>query len=70
MDSSNAHEAWFVDENTLRQVLGAYPTLQAAVFPSRPTKLTPAQSQDVTVYELLKVIVKIIDNNSSINIFQ
>ena len=46
---------WSIDEGLLKQSLAAYPTLQAAIFPSRQAKLTPSESQDVTLYELLKV---------------
>ena len=46
---------WYVDPSVLRPAIAAYPTLQAAVFPAPPTTLTPAQSQDITVYQLLQV---------------
>lgn len=48
---------YHADPDQLRQSLAPYPTLQAAVFPSPPTRLTPAESQDVSVYELLKVCI-------------
>ena len=46
---------WYVDPSVLRPAVAAYPTLQAAIFPPPPTTLTPAQSQDITVYQLLQV---------------
>jgi len=46
---------WYVDSSVLRPAVAAYPTLQAAIFPPPPTTLTPAQSQDITVYQLLQV---------------
>ena len=46
---------WYVDPSILRPTIAAYPTLQAAIFPAPPTTLTPAQSQDITVYQLLQV---------------
>ena len=46
---------WYVDPSVLRPAIAAYPTLQAAIFPAPPTTLTPAQSQDITVYQLLQV---------------
>ena len=46
---------WYVDPSILRPAIAAYPTLQAAIFPAPPTTLTPAQSQDITVYQLLQV---------------
>jgi spatacsin len=58
MDSSHANELWYIDPVVLKGSLGAYPSLQAAIFPPPPTKLSPAQSQDVTVYELLKGTTK------------
>ena len=55
MDPSNHSQPWYVDPDQLKGALTAYPTLQAAIFPPPTTQLTPADSQDVTVYELLKV---------------
>ena len=55
IDPVNSDKVWFINETLLKQSLAAYPTLQAAIFPSRQTKLTPSESQDVTLYELLKV---------------
>ena len=57
MVASNSLEGWYADPRILRQSVAAYPTLQAALFPPPPTNLTPAQSQDVTVYTLLQVIM-------------
>ena len=54
LKASNSQQPWYVDQSELKQVLVAYPTLQAAIFPSLSTKLTPAESQDITLYELLK----------------
>ena len=55
MNPVNQSHRWYVDAELLKRALVVYPTLQAAVFPSPPTKLTPAESQDVTMYELMKV---------------
>lgn len=41
----------------MHQAIAAYPSLQAAIFPPSPTSLTPAQSQDITLYELLQVCI-------------
>ena len=54
MDESNIGQSWYADAGVLRQATAAYPSLQAAMFPPAPTSLTPAQSQDITVYELLQ----------------
>ncbi|XP_019859323.1 PREDICTED: spatacsin-like [Amphimedon queenslandica] len=54
IDPANSDKVWYINETLLKQSLAAYPTLQAAIFPSRQTKLTPSESQDVTLYELLK----------------
>ncbi len=43
----------------LRQAVVAYPTLQAAIFPPAPTTLTPSQSQDISVYQLLQVQLQV-----------
>ena len=55
MDSVNKHQPWYVEPVALKVAVAAYPSLQAAVFPPPPTTLTPAQSQDITVYDLLQV---------------
>jgi len=54
MDSVNSDEAWYVDPSVLRRAVSAYPSLQAALFPASPTALSPALSQDITVYQLLQ----------------
>lgn len=60
MDPSNRSQSWYVDPDQLKGALTQYPTLQAAVFPPPTTQLTPADSQDVTLYELLKVGVVLV----------
>ncbi len=50
----NINKPLYVDQHELKQALVAFPTLQAAIFPSKSKRLTPAESQDVSVYELLK----------------
>lgn len=55
MNPSNRYQPWYVDPDQLKGAFAPYPTLQAAVFPPPTTQLTPADSQDITVYELLKV---------------
>ena len=55
MDVEDKGSPWYVDPSLMRQAVAAYPSLQAAVFPPPPTTLTPAQSQDITVYQLLQV---------------
>ena len=55
LSSSSSEQPWHVDPSLLKSSVAAYPTLQAALFPPPPTSLTPAQSQDITVYQLLQV---------------
>jgi len=55
MNDCNKTEPWYADSAVLKQATSAYTSLQAAIFPPAPTSLTPAQSQDITVYELLQV---------------
>ena len=60
MNSSNSHQPWYVDPVSLRLAVSAYPSLQAALFPPPPTTITPAQSQDISVYQLLQVSIFLI----------
>ena len=55
LSPSSAGQPWHADPSVLKPAVAAYPTLQAALFPPPPTTLTPAQSQDITVYQLLQV---------------
>ena len=57
MNNSNSHQPWYVDPVSLRLAVSAYPSLQAALFPPPPTTITPAQSQDISVYQLLQVSI-------------
>lgn len=51
----NSSQPWYAESGNIYQAIAAYPSLQAAIFPPLPTSLTPAQSQDITLYELLQV---------------
>ena len=55
MNSKNSGQPWYVEPNTFRRAIAAYPSLQAAIFPPPPTSVTPAQSQDISLYQLLQV---------------
>ena len=54
LSPSSSDQPWYVDPSVLKPAVAAYPTLQAALFPPPPTSLTAAQSQDITVYQLLQ----------------
>lgn len=60
---------WYAESATILQAIAAYPSLQAAIFPPSPTSLTPSQSQDITLYELLQVVVHFPVNVVSIETF-
>ena len=55
MNAENSGQPWYVEATTFRRAIAAYPSLQAAIFPPPPTTVTPAQSQDITLYQLLQV---------------
>ena len=55
MAPSSSEQPWHVDSSVLKSSVAAYPTLQAALFPPHSTSFTAAQSQDITVYQLLQV---------------
>ena len=55
MNAKNSGQPWYVDPTTFRRAIAAYPSLQAAIFPPPPTTATPAQSQDISLYQLLQV---------------
>ena len=57
MNTSNSGQPWFVDPLALRRSVSAYPSLQAALFPPPLTSLSPAHSQDISVYQLLQVSI-------------
>jgi spatacsin len=51
---SSSNQPWHVEPSSLKSAVAAYPTLQAALFPPPPTSLTAAQSQDISLYQLLQ----------------
>ena len=55
MNAQNSGQPWYVEPATFRRAIAAYPSLQAAIFPPPPTTVTPAHSQDITLYQLLQV---------------
>ena len=55
MNAKNSGQPWYIDPTTFRRAIAPYPSLQAAIFPPPPTTATPAQSQDISVYQLLQV---------------
>lgn len=55
MNIKNSSQPWYVEPNLFRRAIAAYPSLQAAIFPPPPTTVTPAQSQDISLYQLLQV---------------
>ena len=55
MNSKNSSQPWYIEPNMFRRAIAAYPSLQAAIFPPPPTNVTPAQSQDISLYQLLQV---------------
>lgn len=46
---------WFVSKDVLQEVLAPHPKLRAAIFPPPPKKGTPAETQDISLYQLLQV---------------
>lgn len=52
----NSNQPWYAESSKIKEAIAAYPSLQAAVFPPLPTSVTPAQSQDITLYQLLQVV--------------
>eukprot|EP00731_Ephydatia_muelleri_P024048 Em0016g319a len=54
-DPSNRRKDYYVDRNVLERALEPYPTLKAAISPPPESTTSPAQTQDITVYQLLEV---------------
>ncbi|KAL5483983.1 hypothetical protein EMCRGX_G020408 [Ephydatia muelleri] len=53
-DPSNRRKDYYVDRNVLERALEPYPTLKAAISPPPESTTSPAQTQDITVYQLLE----------------
>ena len=57
---ASANEVWHVEEQLLREALVPHPKLMAAIFPPPPKKGTPAETQDISLYQLLQVSMGIL----------
>ena len=64
MKDKNSGQPWYVDAATFRRAIAPYPSLQAAIFPPPPTTATPAQSQDISLYQLLHVSDSIFNDDN------
>jgi hypothetical protein len=58
IDEASKSQPWYTESGSMLRSIAAYPSLQAAIFPPLPTSLTPVQSQDISLYELLQVTIE------------
>ena len=49
------NEVWHVEEQVLKEALAPHPKLKAAIFPPPAKEGSPAETQDISLYQLLQV---------------